>query len=57
MRHTPRHSTSKVLSVLSLALHVLSDPHWQQQARKRLMDIFSWLAQGRGVTLLPAFSP
>jgi hypothetical protein len=56
-RRQPRHSTRKVLSVLSIALQVLSDSRWQQQARKRLMQILARLAQGRGVALLPAFSP
>jgi hypothetical protein len=56
-RRKPRHGTRKVLSVLSIALHVLSDSRWQQQARKRLMQILARLAQGRGVALLPAFPP
>jgi hypothetical protein len=56
-RRKPRHGTRKVLSVLSIALHVLSDSRWQQQARKRLMQILARLAQGCGVALLPAFSP
>jgi hypothetical protein len=56
-RRTPRQSTRKILSVLSIAPHVLSDPRWQQQAQKRLMQILARLAQGRGVALLPAFSP
>jgi Transposase DDE domain len=56
-RRKPRHGTRKVLSVLSIALHVLSDSRWQQQARKRLMQILARLAQGYGVALLPAFSP
>lgn len=56
-RHHPRHGTSKVLSVLSIALYLLSDPRWEQRARKRLMQILSRLAQGRGVALLPVFSP
>jgi len=56
-RRKPRHGTRKVLSVLSIALHVLSDSRWQQQARKRLMQILVRLAQGCGVALLPAFSP
>lgn len=55
-RHKPRHGTRKVLSVLSIALHILSDSRWQQ-ARKRLMQILARLAQGRGVALLPVFSP
>jgi Transposase DDE domain len=56
-RHKPRHGTCKTLSVLSIALHVLSDARWQQRARKRLMQILGRLAQGRGVALLPVFSP
>jgi hypothetical protein len=56
-RRKPRHGTRKVLSVLSIALQVLSDSRWQQQARKRLMQILARLAQGCGVALLPAFSP
>jgi len=56
-RRKPRHGTRQVLSVLSIALQVLSDSRWQQQARKRLMQILARLAQGRGVALLPAFSP
>jgi hypothetical protein len=56
-RHKPRHGTRKVLSVLSMALYLLSDSRWEQQARKRLIEILARLAQGRGVALLPAFSP
>ena len=56
-RHRPRHGTKRVLSVLSIALYLLSDPHWQQAVRKRWMQILTRLAQGRGVALLSAFSP
>jgi Transposase DDE domain len=56
-RRKPRHGTRKVLSVLSIALHVLSDSRWQQQAQNRLVQILSRLAGGRGVPLLQAFSP
>jgi hypothetical protein len=56
-RRCPRHGTRKVLSVLSMALYLLSDPRWEQPARKRLTQILTWLAQGRGVALLPGFSP
>src|SRR5437879_2033398 len=56
-RRKPRHGTCKVLSVLSIALQVLSDARWRQRARKRLIEILARLAQGRGVALLPAFSP
>jgi hypothetical protein len=56
-RRCSRHGTCQILSVLSMALYLLSDPRWQQQARNRLTQILSRLAQGRGVALLPAFSP
>ena len=56
-RHHPRHGAKRVLSVLSIALYLLPDPRWQQPARKRGMRILARLAQGRGVALLPAFSP
>jgi len=56
-RGKPRHGTCKVLSVLSIALQVLSDARWEQRARKRLIEILARLTQGRGVALLPAFSP
>ncbi len=56
-RRKPRHGTCKVLSVLSIALQVLSDSRWEQRARKRMIEILARLAQGRGVALLPAFSP
>lgn len=55
--HKPRHGTRKVLSVLSIAMYLLSDSRWEQRARKRLIEILARLAQGRGVALLPAFSP
>src|SRR5256886_144650 len=51
-RRKPRHGTCKVLSVLSIALQVLSDSRWEQRARKRLIEILARLAQGRGVALL-----
>src|SRR5204862_3288449 len=56
-RRKPRHGTRRVLSVLSIALYLLSDSRWEQRARKRLIEILARLAQGRGVALLPAFSP
>jgi hypothetical protein len=56
-RHHPRHGTERVLSVLSIALYLLSDSRWEQRARKRWMQILARLAQGRGVALLPSFSP
>jgi hypothetical protein len=56
-RQRSRHGTRRVLSVLSMALYLLADPRWEQRARERLMQILSRLAQGRGIALLPAFSP
>ena len=56
-RRHPRHGTPRVLSVLSIALYLLSDPAWEPRARKRWLQILARLAQGRGVALLPAFSP
>ncbi len=56
-RHGSRHGTNKVLSALSMSLHLLSDPRWQQGARHLLTQILARLAQGRGAALLPAFSP
>ena len=32
-RRCPRHGTNKVLSVLSMALYLRSDPRWEQRAR------------------------
>jgi hypothetical protein len=56
-RCCPRHGTPKVLSAVSIALHLLAGPRWEQRARQRLMQILSRLAQGRGVALRPAFPP
>ena len=55
-RRRPRHDTSKVPSVLPVALYLLSDLSWAQEARKRLTQILSRLAQGGGVALLPALT-
>jgi hypothetical protein len=56
-RRRPRHGTHKVLSALSMALYLLADARWAPQARQRLLHILSRLANGRGVSLLTAFSP
>ena len=56
-RHGSRHGTNRVLSVLSMALHLLSDPRWEQRAQTRLTQILTPLAHGCGAALLPAFSP
>jgi hypothetical protein len=56
-RHRDRHGTPKILSVLSIALYLLSDPHWEQRARERWVQILSRLAAGRGIARLSSFSP
>jgi hypothetical protein len=35
-RWRDRHGTPKILSILSLALYLLSDPRWEQRARTGL---------------------
>lgn len=52
-----RHGTEKVLSVLSIALYLLSDARSAQGAHKRLAQIIAGLARGRGLAKLTAFSP
>ncbi len=56
-RRRPCHGTGKILSALSVALYLLSDARWAQRARYRWVQILSRLARGRGVALLPVFSP
>jgi hypothetical protein len=56
-RDHARHGTKNVFSVLSAALYLLSDASSAPGARKRLTQIISGLAQGRGVARLTAFSP
>lgn len=56
-RRRPRHGTRKVLSALSMALYLLSDARWAPQAHRRLARILSRIANGRGVSLITAFSP
>jgi len=55
--HRARHGTQKVLSALSMARYLLSSARSGPQARTRLAQVLSRLAHGRGVALLPAFSP
>lgn len=50
-RRHPRHGTARVLSVLSMALYMISDPRWQRRAWDRLLRILSRLVRGRGVSL------
>ncbi len=56
-RRQPRHGTRKVLSALSMALYLLADPRWASRAWRRFVQILSCIANGRGVSLLTAFSP
>jgi hypothetical protein len=56
-RRAARHGTQKILSVLSMALYLLSDPRWEQQARNRWLQILARLVAGRGVAMLSSFSP
>jgi len=56
-RRRDRHGTPKILSVLSMALYLLSDPRWEQRTRERWMQILSRLAAGRGIATLSSFSP
>jgi hypothetical protein len=56
-RRKPRHGTRKVLSALSLALYLLAHARWSSQAQRRFLLILSRIANGRGVSLLTAFSP
>lgn len=56
-RRTPRHGTRRVLSVLSIALHLLADAPWYQRALRRFEHIVTRLTGGRGVSLPPVFSP
>jgi len=56
-RRRDRQGTPKILSVLSIALYLFSDPRWEQRARKRWMHILSRLVAGRGIATLSPFSP
>jgi hypothetical protein len=46
-----------MLRTLSIALCLLADPRWTTQAHQRFNRILSRLANGRGISLLTAFSP
>jgi hypothetical protein len=50
-RRHPRHGSCRVLSVLSMALYVMSDPKWQARAWNRLLQILAALARDHGVHL------
>lgn len=46
-RRRPRHGTTRTLSALSLAMHMLAHPRWRQRALRRLRQIAAAIAQGR----------
>src|SRR5206468_794213 len=56
-RRRDRHGTPKILSVLSMALYLLSDPRWEQRTQERWIQILSRLVAGRGIATLSSFSP
>jgi hypothetical protein len=56
-RRHPRHGTTRILSVLSLAIYLLADPRWAHLARERLVQILSRLSQGRGARFPSALPP
>lgn len=56
-RKRARHGTRKILSVLSMALYLLSDSRWEECARERWVQILSRLVAGRGIAKFSAFSP
>ena len=47
LRRRPRHGTRRTLSVLSIAMQMLSHPRWRQRALDRLFRIAATLATGR----------
>ena len=46
-RRRPRHGTSRTLSVLSVAMQMVSHPRWRQQASLRLRAIAARVADGQ----------
>ena len=46
LRRTPRHGTCRTLSVLSLAMQMLSHPRWRQCAYEQLKYIAARIAAG-----------
>jgi len=54
-----RRPTEPRMRAIDRTLRTLRVPYarWEQRARKRLIEILARLVQGRGVALLPAFSP
>jgi Transposase DDE domain len=50
-RRKPRHGSRRTLSVLYVALLMLSHPRWRQQAYVRLRWLVAWVAAGRALLL------
>jgi len=51
LRRRPRHETRRTLSVLSLAMEMLSHPRWRQRGLDRLFRMAATLAAGRRLLL------
>ncbi len=56
-RRIPRHGTARRLSVLSMALYMISHPRWQQPSCTRLLQILLRLLRGRGAPLSSPLAP
>ena len=46
-RGRPRHGTTRTLSVLSVAMQMVSHPRWRQQACQRLQAIAARIMRGQ----------
>ena len=46
-RRRPRHGSCRTLSVLYVALAMLSHPRWRERARVQLQFLVGWVAAGR----------
>lgn len=56
-RRRPRHRTSNTLSVLSIAILMLTDARWQQSAQRELAKILSALIHLRDIALPGTLPP
>ena len=56
-RRTPRHGTTRTLSVLSIGILKLSLPQFAQSARRELMAIIHRLLSGQGILAAGLFPP
>ncbi len=48
-RRRPRHGSCRTLSVLYVALAMLSHPHWRERAYVQLQFLVAWVAAGRSL--------